>query len=396
MNPSANGWIAKYGKLLATSNSEHSDFTGLYTALRQMGFVYGINTKIPPFVHSRLKYSTDEIAKINLLYALYNTYKYITVDGTFSEFVSETMKFYNLFQYSRPSIWERILGKVDKFSRLEDLIDERIRIGDTALTRNVTTSIANALLFVDILTFKSYLEVDLDPKKYAIRLETMIMNLSIEAGHHINRHGDELLANRYSSVFNDSYFHSKSKKKLLQKDYKEDLESEFNQPEKQYFLDLSCAICYSDNIFSEADEKFILKLTNKMHLPESLATEATAQAKAFFADNKMVRRQLKGASPILNFIDNSSQLAEKLIQRNSQRIINEVRESRDLMYLLAQARKRPLTVEEQKKIQLQLLDILKTIPSLTLFLLPGGMLLLPIFAKVLPNMLPSSFDDNKL
>ena len=396
MNPSANGWVAKYGKLLATTPAGYADFSEKYASLRKLGFVYGINSRTPSFLQSRLIYSTDEVAKINLTYGLYHTYKLQTADGDFSSFVTELVKFYNQFQYSKPKLWERVLGKVDKFSRLEKLIDDRIRIGDYAITRNVTTSIANALLFVDILTFRSYLEFDLDPKKYAIRLETMIMNLSIEAGHHIDKHGDQLLAKKYSTVFNDSYFHSKSKKKILQKGYKEDLDIEFNLSEKLYFLDLSCAICYSDNNFSEADEKFILKLTKKMSLDDSIALQSIEASKEFFASNKVVRRQLNGASPILNFIDNSSQLAEKLIQRNSKRIINEVRESRDLMYLLAQARKRPLTVEEQKKIQMQLLDILKTIPSLTIFLLPGGMLLLPIFAKVLPNMLPSSFDDNKI
>jgi len=46
--------------------------------------------------------------------------------------------------------------------------------------------------------------------------------------------------------------------------------------------------------------------------------------------------------------------------------------------------------------QAQLLDTLKTIPSLAIFMLPGGAILLPLFAKLIPNLLPSAFDDNRI
>ena len=66
------------------------------------------------------------------------------------------------------------------------------------------------------------------------------------------------------------------------------------------------------------------------------------------------------------------------------------------MVLLTQSTIRELSKEEQEKVQFQLLDILKTIPSLAIFMLPGGAILLPIFVKLLPNMMPSAFDDNKV
>jgi hypothetical protein len=35
-------------------------------------------------------------------------------------------------------------------------------------------------------------------------------------------------------------------------------------------------------------------------------------------------------------------------------------------------------------------------PSLAIFLIPGGTLLLPIFLKIIPGMMPSAFRDNEL
>jgi hypothetical protein len=51
-------------------------------------------------------------------------------------------------------------------------------------------------------------------------------------------------------------------------------------------------------------------------------------------------------------------------------------------------------MEEKQKVQDQLMDIAKTIPTLAIFALPGGGILLPILIKVLPfNILPSSFQE---
>ena len=102
------------------------------------------------------------------------------------------------------------------------------------------------------------------------------------------------------------------------------------------------------------------------------------------------------SNPISNFYENSSQLVNKLIRRNSKRLVKELRQSKELLSLISKSTHSDLTKEEQKQLQEQLLDILKTVPSLAIFMLPGGAILLPIFAKLIPNMLPSAFDDNRV
>ena len=66
------------------------------------------------------------------------------------------------------------------------------------------------------------------------------------------------------------------------------------------------------------------------------------------------------------------------------------------MKLLSQSTFRELTKDEKIKVKEQLLDICKTIPSLTIFLIPGGSLLLPILIKYIPSLLPSAFNENKI
>ena len=83
-----------------------------------------------------------------------------------------------------------------------------------------------------------------------------------------------------------------------------------------------------------------------------------------------------------------------MITRNKKRLQNELAESKELVVLLATSTQRELDAQEKKKMKKQLLDVCKTIPSLTIFLLPGGSLLLPILIKFIPQILPSSFNEN--
>jgi nucleoid-associated protein YejK len=83
-----------------------------------------------------------------------------------------------------------------------------------------------------------------------------------------------------------------------------------------------------------------------------------------------------------------------LINRNKKRLSKEISQSKELMVLLAYSTQRDLDKEEKRKVKKQILDICKTIPSLTIFLIPGGSLLLPILIKFIPQLLPSSFNEN--
>jgi hypothetical protein len=100
------------------------------------------------------------------------------------------------------------------------------------------------------------------------------------------------------------------------------------------------------------------------------------------------------SNPIKHFYDQANKNVTKLIIRNKDRLTKEIKESGELMQLLAKSTAKDLSKEEKKKVKKQLLDICKSIPSLTIFLLPGGSLLLPILIKFIPQLLPSAFNEN--
>jgi len=82
-----------------------------------------------------------------------------------------------------------------------------------------------------------------------------------------------------------------------------------------------------------------------------------------------------------------------LLQKNKNSLVQELRESKELVVLLTLSTTRKLNDEEKGKVKEQLLDVCKSIPAFTVFMLPGGALLLPLLIKAIPNLLPSAFRD---
>ena len=139
---------------------------------------------------------------------------------------------------------------------------------------------------------------------------------------------------------------------------------------------------------------FLHKLGEKMDLSSDFIEESIATTSNFITSNKKNIQYFNYSNPVKHFYDQTTNGVEVLIKRNRKRLTKELIESKELMSLLAKSTQRDLSKEEKKKVKKQLLDICKSIPSLTIFLLPGGGLLLPILIKFIPQLLPSSFNEN--
>lgn len=85
---------------------------------------------------------------------------------------------------------------------------------------------------------------------------------------------------------------------------------------------------------------------------------------------------------------------KKLLYKNKQKLAQELKQSKEAIYLIKKATHSNLSDEEKEKIKVQLLDVCKAIPSLAVFLMPGGVLLLPLLIKLIPDILPSAFQED--
>jgi hypothetical protein len=80
-----------------------------------------------------------------------------------------------------------------------------------------------------------------------------------------------------------------------------------------------------------------------------------------------------------------------LLHKNRKRLAKELDQSKELVILLNKSAYTKLTEQEKITVKTQLLDICKSIPAFTIFMLPGGIILLPIVAKLIPDIMPNIF-----
>jgi hypothetical protein len=153
---------------------------------------------------------------------------------------------------------------------------------------------------------------------------------------------------------------------------------------------------WSDKVIDSAEQNFLNKMKDDLNLEQEVIDKSIESINSFYDKHKEEVAFLSSKNLAQSFYDNSSKLVSKLVNRNKKRLLKELSESKEAMKLLTASTYRTLNDEEQKKIQQQLLDIFKSIPSLAIFMLPGGAILLPLFVKIIPKLLPSAFDDNRI
>lgn len=393
MNPSSTGWIEKFGSIVSNHHNLYANFDELYQDVKENGFVYGINVDIPDFIELNHKLSEDEKGKINLLSSLYFTFRLQTSETDFSSFVEEIFKFYKNLEVNKISFLGKLFTGNKTSSKLEKVLASRVYLEDNIISKTFNSFITNSLLFVDVLLFRTYLTNKKNIVVHAQRLEYLAINITYHAlnSKEMNKKDEKLAQLLVSSL---TYINGESQK--FDGTYREDLLRNDSIWEKQYLLDMACLTVWEDYSLEYQESEFIYGIGKDLGFNDETIRTSLTDVTLFFTENAAKIPILKEQNLAVQFYDNMGRLVNRLILRNSKRLQKELSESAELVALLSKSTLRELTAEERKKVQEQLLDIFKSIPSLAIFLLPGGAVLLPIFIKLIPKLLPSSFDENRI
>ena len=393
MNPSASGWIEKYGSVVQKHQNAFPDFDILYNTLKKSGFVYGLNTGIPNFIHPNHMLSEDEKAKINLLNALYFTFRITSSEKDFSRFVELVFKFYQILKIDDTGFFGKLFTGRKTSAKLEKLMASRIYIEDNIFSKTFNSLITNSLLFVDVLLFKHYLNDTSDLKAKAEEIEYLAINITYHA---LGSKEKIRKDNKLSKLLASSLTYIRSQDHNFDGSYRDRLLANKDIWENRYFLDMACLTVWEDHSLDYTESEFILGIGKDLGFVNELISESIQDVTQFFRLNVGKIPYLNEKNLAHQFYDSMGKIVKKLILRNSKRLQKELSQSAELVALLSKSTLRDLTMEEKKKVQNQLLDIFKSIPSLAIFILPGGAILLPIFIKLVPKLLPSAFDENRI
>jgi hypothetical protein len=358
-----------------------------YHELKSSGFIYGSNVSVVHDCIENQDFSHEELCKINLFLAFYFIHHNSKSE---TDIIDSIIDFYNRIDDYKASFFEGLLGQKKSARLLEAIINKRVHIDDNILTKNFNYFITNALLFVDVLAYQEFLKSNNISEHYLQELEAAIETivLTVFDTKKDKSKYDESLIKLFESSLR---YHNKNA--LTYEDVINSVETELG---KYYMIDIACMAFWTDKIIDDEEQIKLNTLGNDLKLNPKIIKQSVDDIDNFYTLNKDKVALLNSKNMIQSFYDNSSKMVIKLIKRNSKRLLNELIESKELMVLLTQSTARNLTDEEQKKVHDQLFDIMKSIPSLAIFILPGGAILLPLFVKFIPKLLPSAFDENRI
>lgn len=388
MNPSGQGWIKKLLQIVARNDS----FLGLkkddfYSQLKVSGFIYGNNIGVVNKLVNNKDLTEDEYCKANLCLTLLYTH---ANSNTEIAFIKSVTNFYKSINERKTSFFKELLGGKSPNEQLEKIIHNRIHIDANVVTKNFNYFIINALLYIDVLAYQSYLKNQSISIDYLKNLEASIASISLDVlkAKAIKNQYDESLIKLFESSLryqDNKHVHYEDAIKFIN-----------TTQEKHYVLDLACMATWTDGVIDSSERHFINQLGTDLNISSEIINSSIKSINTFYSTHKEKIALLSTKNMAQSFYNNSSKMVKKLITRNSKRLYRELLDSKELMVLLSQSTMRDLKPEEQKKVQEQLLDIFKSIPSLAIFLLPGGALLLPLVVKFIPKLLPSAFDENRI
>ena len=394
INPSASGWIDKFFSTQKSPKETVSKNTDtFYHTVRSTGFIYGhiisFETTNPIETKGWFK---EEISKVALLNTLYNIFCLTNNDISAENFIKHAVAFYHEMHPQGFNILKKILPKNSISLTLEKIIDERVQTNESIISKNFSHLVTNALLFIDVLAFHQYLMHGAIPEKYLKRVEETIINivtLALKTKSQKSQYDDLLI-----KLFEASIRYSKFSKVAVQNLETLQLEYFTNELEKYYLIDIAGMALWSDGKIENNEAYFLHSLAENLLVSGVFVNQSINSTNEFITKHKKDIPYFNYSNPVKHFYDQTTQSVVTLISRNKNRLVKEIVQSKELMVLLAYSTRRDLDEIEKKKVKKQLLEICKTIPSLAIFLLPGGSLLLPILIKFIPTLLPSSFNEN--
>lgn len=411
--PGSRGWIAKYFQLaengiVAVSWSvppRTSADRYAHNLLLRSGIVFGFpeESLFAPNL-DRSKWTTDEQLKVCLFEALLFVWirnnKHHPLDS--KKFLAALDNFYKKHRYTSLA---GILGYLLRETPAERL--ERVLSKRTEVPRNLTktkswfTYINNVFVYLDVILFDEYLRNKQEPRydyQQLALLALAVISMSASSDGIIEEKEKQLFEFFLLSADLDPDEHEVAKMRFNQGISLEELSESLVDPWslKRYLLDISALTIFSNHDAVDTEREFLQQLGSWLGLKPKDYNESLICAQQFVINHQSDAFFLRDNNAVEQMVDSVSKRWIKILGRNKDRLATELKQSAELVSLIRKSAKEELSKEEKEKVKSQFLDIIKTMPSLAIFLLPGGAILLPIVLRIIPALVPSAFRDNEI
>jgi hypothetical protein len=414
LSPGSKGWIDKYfslvdeGKILLTYPSIPNVSSAAYVHLlsAQTGFIFGIPSH---FLFYQLKdkdnWTNDEKLKVLLFETLLLEFLLKNKDRSNlkNNFVESVMKFYP--QVSN-SIFQNILsfwGKESNTVQLENSLSKRITVSSSIFdSRWLLKSVGNVFIYLDIIIYRRFLNFNEEKviANYSEYAYNALVAISMAA--HADGKVDDKEIEFYDLFLNaanlEDEYHQKAELFIKNEPTFSDF-SDLVQKDKQlarFIVDLTVLTIFRNHIVETVETDFVRNLIQYFEMNQQDLDESLIMIEHFLLNSDIKNSFLSNKNTYEKIYGNMTSRWSKILIRNKDRIALELSESKELISLINKSRSQELTADEKEKVKSQFMDIIKTVPALTIFMLPGGAILLPLILKIVPDLIPSSFKTNEI
>ena len=410
ISPGSKNWIPFFfhlhqqGELkIGYKLKSHSLEDCLHYIFNQTGLLYGFpvsNLYCPEKYVAHL--TSDEKLKLLLFENLFFTYSYIQPNEeiSYDSFIDSLLSFYENYA-DKIRLWDLNLGQ-NKIGKIEKIINERIRlkskIGDGNYWLNQSS---NGFVFVDVLLFAFYLNEDtFNPKELhedVVYNVIFYMTKSAQIDGHIEDKEMRLLLYLLQSS-NLEEARIKELESYIKNTNKENFEIKYPPRllHRKFIFELCVYLNYGTHQVKPEEDRKLRAIGKQLKLSQEEIEESSLFSRTFILKNRSNLSIINQDKTLSVFSKNIQNKWSMILGRNKEKLLTELKESKEFMDLVSKSAVRDLSSEEKETMKKQFYDILKSMPSLAIFMLPGGALLLPVISKLFPELLPTAFQENNI
>jgi hypothetical protein len=414
LSPGSKGWIAKYADMLRKGEidvciekpkgigKEH--FTHL--TFENSGIIFGFATQL---LFATQLDTSKWTAEEKLKCLLFESHLFVFVFNggdpkkDFDRFIDELLTFYVHHNSKSISRMFTFFLKESKDEKLEHILAKRTDIRRTLLDGAIWVNyLSNAFVYLDVILFREFLCTkesmgETNYEEFALNALTALTLSAYSDGKLESQEKamfDVFLASANLNDERKEYAQDKFKKGAQLTDISE--KSLQNWLFKRFLLDISALTIYSSHEALPEEKDFLKELCLYLQIPAKELVETLVMVERFVLNHNDQISFLQNRNSYERLYGNVSRRWIKILGRSKDKLALELRQSKELVSLIKKSTSEDLTKEEKEKVKTQFLDIVKSMPALAIFMLPGGALLLPIVLKIIPDLIPSAFRDNEI
>lgn len=413
IQPGSKNWIDKYFYLIETKKVDLTVLTPpksltesefLHNVFFDTGIIFGYPIDFLFYKKDEisLKWTTDEKTSLLLLECLLAVYITQRKDLKKEDFVSSLLNFYQQYKAKYSINVLKLFFKDKSEDQLEKIIKSRVHIKKTLSNQLWFNYFNNSLVYLDVLAFHSFL---INDRKLEECYDAFVLGTLNTIGFMSSASDKVEDIQKYTlSIFLDaSELNENEKKEFLQKTEDKKLKvSDIKIPKevpdlyKLYLIDMAVLAVNSDISTLKNKMPLLNKLRKHIGISNKRLEYSIMNIHRFVMENNHRITFLQEKSSYEQLYGNFSKRWIKVLGRNKDKLVEELKESKELISLVNKSLTEELTAEEKEKVKEQFKDIVKSVPALAIFMLPGGMILLPLILKIIPDLIPSAFKKNEM